>query len=408
MVLLTESLVADSSTTQRSEIELLLCCTRTQISPEYADRIRHLVSQNLDWDYLVQTARWHGVLPLLYRQLKDICPSAVPQDVLLALRSKFQANAYKNLHLTAELLILLDVFKEKNIPVLPFKGPLLAISVYKQLAMRDFVDLDILVPKEFVVSAGDLLNACGYSPQFNLSAALTKSYINIGNEQMFKNTKKQITIDLHWHLLPKPFPDNDTLVWSNCELVYYETNILQTLSAENLLLYLCEHGAKHSWSHLKFICDLAELIRSHPDLDWDWILTQSGQRKTRRMLFLSLYLCQHLLDTVLPEKLCQQLPANQAVAIIASQVQNQLFSPSKESGNIFKQRRIYINTLSWKDRLWVYLSTLITPTPLELTAIPLPNWLFPLYYLIRPIRLTIKHGTQKFNSVWNIFTTPTG
>ena len=225
---------------------------------------------------------------------------------------------------------------------------------------------------------------------------------------MFKNTKKQITIVLHWHLLPKLFPDNDTLVWSNCELAYYETNILQTLSAKKLLLYLCEHGAKHSWSHFKFIGDLAELIRSHPDLDWDWILIQSGQIKTRRMLFLSLYLCQHLLDTVLPEKLARQLQANQAVANIASQVQNQLFSPSKESGNIFKQRRIYINTLSWKDRLWVYLSTLITPTPLELTAIPLPNWLFPLYYLIRPIRLTIKHGTQKFNSVWNIFTTPTG
>ena len=401
MVVLTKYLVIDSSTTQRSEIELLLCCARTQISPERAERIRHLVSQSqnlIDWDYLVQTARWHGVLPLLYWQLKDICLEAVPQDVLLALRSEFNANAYKNLNLIVELLRLLKVFKSNNIPVIPFKGPLLAISAYKNLAMRDFLDLDILVPSQFVLQAGSLLTACEYSPQFNLSDAQKKSYVNIGNEQMFWHKNKQVTVDLHWRLLPKPFPDNEPLVCSDNEQVYYGNNRLQTLSGENLLLYLCEHGAKHSWSHLKFICDLASLIGSHPDLDWDGILAQSSQRGTRRMLFLGLYLCQYLFDTVLPEKLCQQLQANREVEIIAERVREQLFSSSKESGNIFKQRSIYITTLSWKDRLWFYLSTLITPTPLELTMMPLPNWLFPLYYLIRPMRLTIKHGTRKLKS----------
>jgi hypothetical protein len=406
MVGLNRSLVNESSIKQLPEIELLLCCTRTQMSPEYADRIRHLVRQNIHWNDLLNTARRHGVLPLVYWQLKDICPDSVPTDVTEQLRDRFDANAQKNLALTAELLKLIKFFQKNGIPVIPFKGAILTTSVYKKLTLRQFIDIDILIPKQFIRESSNLLKLQGYKSQFNINDDHITNYAKINNEQMFWHKDKQIAVDLHWELLPKPFGSYATLAWSRNEQVYIRNTAVQSINVETLLLYLCAHGTKHSWSHLKFVCDIAELISSHPDLDWDWIEKQSEKFGNKQMLFLGLYLCQELLGTILPAHLVQQLQVNQLVKRLAFQVEQQMFLLQHYGDNVFEQRDIYIKTLSVKDRIWFYLQVLVTPTALEVTMVSLPSWLFPLYYLLRPFRLLIKHGTilpslSFFNTIRN-------
>ena len=396
MGLLNQSFVSESSIKQLPEIELLLCCSRTQMSPEYGDRIRHLVSQNIDWNDLLNTARRHGVLPLVYWQLKDICPDSVPTDVIEQLRDRFDANAQKNLALTGELVKLIKLFQKNGIPIIPFKGSILATSVYKNLALREFVDIDILIPEQFIRESSNLLKLQGYNSQFNINDVHINNYAKINNEQTFWNKDKQIAVDLHWELLPKPFSSYATLAWSRNEQVYIRNTAVQSINVETLLLYLCVHGTKHSWSDLKFLCDIAELISSHPDLDWHWIEKQSEKLGNKQMLFLGLYLCQELLGTILPDHLVQQLQVNQLIKPLALQVQQEMFSSKNQINNVFEQRDIYIKTLSLRERVWFYFRLFMTPTALELTMVSLPSWLFPLYYLIRPFRLLIKHGTILF------------
>ena len=395
MVALNKSLVTASSIKQRPEIELLLCCTRTQMSIEYAERIRYLVSQNIDWDELVNTARRHEVLPLFYWQLKNVCPELVPPDVLVQLRSNFNANAKRNLALTAKLLKLIKLFQQLGIPIIPFKGSVLAISVYKNLGLREFIDLDILVPEQFVLESSKLLKLQGYKPQFNISDDQISNYAKVNNEQAFWHEEQQVAVDLHWELLPKPFPSYSALAWSSKEQVYLRSTAVQSISAETLLLFLCAHGAKHSWSHLKFLIDIAELIRSRPDLNWDLIEEQSEKLGSKKVLFLGLYLCQELLGTVLPDSLVRQLQANQLIKKLALRVQQQAFLPNDQANNAFGNDDIYIGTLSFKEQLWLYFRVLVAPTPIELTMISLPRWLFSLYYLLRPIRLFIKYALMQ-------------
>ena len=395
MVVLNKSLVNESAIKQQKEIELLLCCTRTEMSPEYADRIRYLTSQNIDWNELLQIARRHGVLPLLYWQLKDICPKVVPPNVLAQLQENFSTNAKKNLALTAELLKIIKLFQQNGIPIIPFKGSILAISVYKDLGLREFVDLDILVPEQFVLESSKLLKLQGYEPDFNISDTQIIDYAKVNNEQMYWHECKQVTVDLHWELLPKPFPSYSTLAWSSKEQVYLGSTAVQSISAETLLLFLCAHGAKHSWSPLKFLVDIAELIRSCPDLNWDLIEEQSEKLGNKKVLFLGLYLCQTLLGTVLPDPLVRQLQANQPIKNLALQVQQQMFLPNNQVNNVFDKNNIYVRTLSFKERLWFYFRVLMTPTLIELTMVSLPTWLFSLYYLLRPIRLFVKYTLMK-------------
>jgi len=52
------------------------------MDPERAERIRILLREGIDWEYLIRTAQFHEVMPLLYRSLNTTYPKAVPMVVL--------------------------------------------------------------------------------------------------------------------------------------------------------------------------------------------------------------------------------------------------------------------------------------------------------------------------------------
>jgi hypothetical protein len=106
----------------RPEFELLLCCARTRLEAPIVNQIRTILLGKVDWEYLIQMARRHQTMPLLYRNLRDTCPEAVPEEPLQQLGAYFQFNARQNLARTAELLRLSGVFEAAAVAALPFKG----------------------------------------------------------------------------------------------------------------------------------------------------------------------------------------------------------------------------------------------------------------------------------------------
>src|SRR6185369_3777589 len=92
------------------EDELLLCCARTETSPEVAERIRALAASDVDWNYLTLLARRHSIIPLLYRQLERHASEFVPTDCLSKLKLQYQENAARNTILAAELCRLIALF----------------------------------------------------------------------------------------------------------------------------------------------------------------------------------------------------------------------------------------------------------------------------------------------------------
>src|SRR5438093_13533877 len=88
----------------RPEAGLLLCCARSHMDQWTAARIRTLLQEDIDWPYLLRTARSHGMMPLLYWHLNATCPDSIPKATLDKLRDHFHANAQRNLFLTGELL----------------------------------------------------------------------------------------------------------------------------------------------------------------------------------------------------------------------------------------------------------------------------------------------------------------
>lgn len=147
------------------EVELLLCCARSQIDSQTAQQITQLLQLGLDWNYLLQIARRHKMLPLLYWHLHNTCGDLVSSTILDELHQYFNNNIQRNQFLLQELIKLLDIFEYHKIPVIPYKGPVLAISTHGNLALRHWWDLDFIVDKKDFVSIKKILLHEGYKSQ---------------------------------------------------------------------------------------------------------------------------------------------------------------------------------------------------------------------------------------------------
>lgn len=376
-----------------NEIQLLLYCASTQINTQRTEQISQLLQQELNWQYLLNTAQEHGVTPLVYSQLKSTDSELVPPEVRQKLSSTFNTNACHNLALTSELCKIQELFSTQNIPFLSFKGSVLAQLAYQNIALRQFVDIDILISESDVKAVSELLINNGYQPQFSFTQKQQEKYLTIRSEHNFFHPHKEITIDLHWSLLPKhfSFSPEQKLVWSQLQTVNFGKTTVKTMSPEITLLFLCAHAAKHNWNHLCWICDLAEIINNNPELDWNFIKTHQGYLGTEKMVNLSLYLAHDLLNAQLPQSVWQQIELDSNLPVLAQEVKAILFENKSYYVGSFPVANIYLKTMtSWQDKVWYWLDAITTPTPLEWSILPLPMWLFTLYYPIRLIRLIFK------------------
>jgi hypothetical protein len=380
------------------EIELLLCCARNSIAPEIAERIKILLQQNIDWSYLIEKAHSHGVLPLLYQSLKTTCPEAIPQSVITQLQNRYYANTYRNLLLSQELLNLLHLFKASEISVIPFKGVVLATSIYHNLTLRQFGDLDILVKPQDVVKVRELLITQGYQLD-----------VDYGWQHTFIHQQKQIAVDLHWELTPLmyfPFqlPDFETL-WQRSKSLTLRGQSVVDLCTDDLLIILAVQVARGGYDNkesLAQICDLAELIRIQQTLDWEKLLQQVRTLGVDRPFFMSLLLVKTLLNPPLPAPVYlaiqQQMQLDPVVSIYAVRMEKRLFSKvnSPLISKLFFQYLMIKGPLSrMSDHIYLLWQFLIFAVRFVITDInqadreflPLPAALFFLYYFIRPLRL---------------------
>jgi len=380
----------------RPEEELLLCCARTGRPEEMVTRIGALLQKGMDWGYLLQTAHTHGVAPLLYWHLSAACPDAVPENAFNHLQDHFYANGLHNLFLTRELLKLLNVFGAHGIPAVPYKGPVLAASVYGNLALRQFIDLDIMVHRHDVLEAKELLALLGYRPQHQLTSAQEAALLGLRGQYVFTRDDGESTVELHWEVTEHfSFSLDTERLWRRLEQIPLGGEIIPTLSPEDTLLILCAHGSKHLWERLGWICDIAELIRVSKNLRWEQTMAQARALGSERMLLVGLFLASELLGSVLPEEVSERVHADPIVRSLARQVSEQLFRDANNLPGLFKGAYFHPLHLMMQERIPNKIRYCIraatTQTVEDWELLSLPNFLFPFYYVLRPIRLTRKY-----------------
>jgi hypothetical protein len=374
---------------QPVEVEVLQLCSRAQLDRAAVDRIKELLGENPNWDYLCKIAQRHGMLPLLYYQLNKTARDRVPVDYLTRLKLIYQENAARNLILTAELLSIVQELRSKAIESLPFKGPALAMMAYGDLALRCFVDLDLIVRRRDVAAAREVLIARGYRPTRKLSPQQEQLLLASQHNIRFSRDEGRMIVELHWRVaagLYSASVDEEEL-WANLETITLDNVKLKTLSPEELVYSLCIHGSRHLWERLSWIGDVAALI-SHRMIDWERLLQLSEKNRTEGMLFLGLQLAHDLCGASMPDHVRVRIAADSDSKRLAIEIAELLFrGPEYVRLSSLKTFKYNLRMRkSWSARAR-YCAFAISPSDDDLDAIALPRFLNFGYYLLRPIRL---------------------
>jgi hypothetical protein len=228
-----------------------------------APRAAELPSSPGAWEEIISRAVFHGLAPLLWKNLRH---HSLPEDVRNRLRAIYAANLFRNLRAEAEERRILAALCDGGVPALALKGPGLSELLYGDLGIRQSVDLDILVQPRNLQRADALLGLLGYARES--PAELAK----VSKNHQLLYCRPQIAgaesyLDLHQRLLP--YASHDALaahIWR------------EGMSPENLLLYLCVNQITHRFSRLKHALDVHKcLLRFGATLDWELFVERARE-----------------------------------------------------------------------------------------------------------------------------------
>lgn len=380
-----------SKATASKEFELLCACSGVELSQDQIGRVANWSASEINWEDLLRRGEHHGVLPLLERNLR-LHGRDVPVSVQQSLRASLDANVRRNLWFASELVRVLQHFEERKIRAVPYKGPVLAESVYGDLALRNFGDLDLLIARADFQRARQALGELGYQPSVALTEAAERMLLETGYELSFDSAAGKYLVEMQWRLLPQFYAVDlrieDLLARSGSATVGGQQ--VPSLSPEDLLLVLCLHAAKHLWMRLIWVCDIAETLRLHA-LNYDIVFSRARELGIARMLGVSFWLAKNVLGAALPQPALAHVASDPQIEILGKQFAQRLASDATYD---FESTEYYRFILSLRERRgdqFRYLWRLAwTPGPGEVAAVQLPQALSPLYRAVRVLRLMKK------------------
>jgi hypothetical protein len=303
------------------------------VDPASGARIGALLREAPDWTWIRQTVHHQGILPLVYHSLSEGLASLVPDGVRRELQRAAYGWSLVSLGQVSRLCDLRRRFESEGVSALLFKGLALAAQAYGNLALRKPGDLDLLLHKPDFLKAGRILYAQGYRAE--VGPAEVAAHIEKQKGVTFYHARGNV--DLHWTLDDDPLPVGlDTRgVWERAANVLLAGRAVQSLSPEDHLHFLCCHGAKHHWVRLYLICDVAELVRRHPEMAWPALLERARQARCERMLHLGLLLAAGLLHAPLPGEVRQRIASDRGAVFTARRTIGWLFGePRRFDANL--------------------------------------------------------------------------
>ncbi|MDR5697440.1 MAG: nucleotidyltransferase family protein, partial [Armatimonadota bacterium] len=242
-----------------------------------------------------------------------------------------------------------------------------------------------------------LLMESGYRPDIPLTPRQEAFYLAHGAMRNFVRRDGRMVVELHWRLAQRyllfalPFDE----LWRRRTVQPLGGRSIPDLAPEDLLIVLCAHGAKHRWSRLLWIADVAEFLW-HERPDWEATLERARSMGCTRMVLVGATLAGSLLRAPLPDILAAGAATDPMVGTLRDQVTRRLWVPDHSA----VAERVGFSMFYYRcrerigDRLRYVWRSATTPNLQDWSALRLPPALSVLYYAFRPLRLIWKYGSE--------------
>ncbi len=311
--------------------EFIRVCVSLLPETTRRDRMKALMGAGIDWRVVQREASRHGVLPLLYHNLEQLVGKHVPPSLIEHIQEYQRRLRIHSTFLVKELGRVFRHFERHDVTLLAQKGPVLAQGAYGDVALRRYVDLDVLIPRDRFSIAKELLEEIGYTSHAKWegrSAWRNKLALHLSGQRPYSRGRGIFNLDVHTRLMPPGYSftaDFDTW-WKRSERVDLgQGGGVRTFSPEDMVLILSFHGVKNQWRALKHVVDIAKLIGSQPGLDWSGLIERAQALRATRVLRLGLQLAHDLVKAPLPPdilKWVQSDPMDDTAAFLKDYLRN--------------------------------------------------------------------------------------
>ena len=376
--------------------ELLVAALNEAPPPDLAARLARVSDE--EWELLAQLADWHGVAPLLLRQLQSLAPTpAIPASAAARLRDSHQRTAMRNMVRLRELARLLRGLSCRGIDVVVLKGAHLANAVYGDLALRDMKDVDVLVRRRDLADAYGVLLELG-----NGAGEIADLEADVEVECARHHHLPPVTmpnavpVEVHWNITPPNVPvaiDMDG-IWARARDTRIAGARAMAMAPDDLLLHLSVHAAlQHRFRmRLRHLCDIAvTLTRFRDSIDWDRLAAVANASGASRFVYCTLRVAESVLGAPVPPSGVDRLVREATDEAIVPIVREYFLAASLELPLAYRAAR---ETQGFVGKVGIVLKS-IAPAPARMRAMyglaPRARSVF-LYYPVRVADLLARRG----------------
>ena len=353
-----------------------------------------LASEIVAWEDLIACAREHRIAPLLFdRIVQQGVPVAAQASDQLG--KDYDRNLLRSLANATELVSVLKDLGQRGIPAMPFKGVVLASSIYGSLNLRPAGDLDLLIFEQDIKRATAALRERGYQLTTKIREDGSPAFDNY-HEFHFERPSDGMVLEIRWKLELQPRFRHDLglgWVWLHRRTAKLGGEEVPDIDPERLLLILSMHGSKHVWSRLIWVCDIAKLLETRSTIDWQLVTTEARRVGLWRSVALGVMLAQRICGIGIPENVLLEFESDRDARTLARDIEGLIL---EQPGSVPNDRLPYnVRLLDFRDRARLLMSFgFLAPNERDRQFIRLPKALHPLYYVIRPIRVLMDRSAR--------------
>jgi hypothetical protein len=318
-----------------SEDRIVLLVAQVHLLKAQQEELLDLVKQKPDWQKIAESIKNNSLSAIFFYNISRFIPETlIPKEIYDSFKQAYYLNVKRNMLLEVELIKILTRYRELKIQTVLLKGLSLGREIYGNLALRQSVDLDLLVKHEDVKTAYQVLFESGYQKTNIVYNEKLEENFHVLGKHMPDVTNGFNSVDLHVSLFPfhKKGLQLMDLVWDSLTAIDYDGFEVFIPGPEFLVIYGCEHLDHHRVTGnflLKQYLDLAEICRKYENqLDWDKLIRICEQYELTQVCWKHLFLVSRFFEVSLPQSLHIRIEALQD------------FNPEKEESLFIQEMRI--------------------------------------------------------------------
>jgi hypothetical protein len=245
------------------------------------------------WQRVVALASEHGFVGLVSRNLGWLRErTGFDRPALSELESLRARVLTQNLARKAAARAYCEVLGRREIPFILFKGIALAEEIYGDLSLRQFNDVDIMVPIDRLDEAYEAALASGYAPP---RLGHVRDALMLGAHSANLPHRSGMGLDLHWSIAPRVRrAEQVALVWRSARGSDAGGHLPGLrLSGELSLIHLALHFHAGQYCTLKPLVDFYVTARRLNDsLDTAALAEQARELDSLAIVEIAVLLCE--------------------------------------------------------------------------------------------------------------------